>query len=861
MDRIQRKGSVTGNVEPSRPSREAGPADGPLPSRASAPVQQKSEGSREGSRAGAWEADDSLMSAMGLGAAPAAVQRKRADEAPASGNMEAHAGAGISGAGGAVPYQAKMEQAFGTSFAGVSAHSGPQAAEACDAMGAQAYATGSNIAFKKSDPDESLVAHELTHVLQQRGGVQAKGAGESSSLEAEADTVGARVAAGESVADVAAKYTGGGQASGVQRKEATAEGGAAPSGEKGDPVGGAPATDRDVPATPAAGERDASAEGAAHDAPDGAAGGEAVAKPGVKPKPKGEPKRAGPASPTGEPAPAEAHAGEGGGAAPQLSRDTTWAGNYLDVTHMSGVDGADLIGNVTPGHSGKYQVGFDYHVRYLYLGDTTGGFDYGAGNVVKWGHQMSGGKHFVYSASLPHTKPGVWSAWLRNPGGVFADSMHAEENFRVVNPVTMKGKKSETTVYDFDNPIPLQMSGDSELKFKLSKAMVKSKRMGASAAGSASTSVTDKFSFGVKLAIDNDAGSEGGAEWGMSSASTQEFKRQWSAEQYSSKEISGESWMEQTYHPSAKEKGRSKMLVPTYQWVEYNAEVYPHNPATLAVTGKKTNAVFGLLIPTGKFEELRSTDPGNNSDSKPTKDAEVDPTDAGQNPAMDKSFKDHLPTAQGWQTLPGAKFAEDGHTLQFIRGPHKNDPAERDYGIQDGHRIHPGNDDESSAEGGNESITAEDGLTASSSEESSSVTTNSVSKSFEAMPGIKGLGQVGDSLKFENESGLGSSTGTGLSSSSSTKSTTSIATSFTVSKKPTQNQFVVFTPLYTHKTFEVAWGAHKPATGNQVDPETLSKGYVHTYQHTALPHVKVFDVPKNPKVKLGRYNFPDHVDV
>lgn len=148
------------------------------------------------------------------------VQRSRAASAPNTAHIERHAAAGVSGTGGAVPHAAQMEAAFGTSFADVSAHTGPEAAAACDAVGAHAYTTGSHVAFKTASPSLDLVAHELTHVLQQRSGVQAKGAGESPALEGEADDVGARVARSESVADVARKYgasSGSGQY-GIQRK-------------------------------------------------------------------------------------------------------------------------------------------------------------------------------------------------------------------------------------------------------------------------------------------------------------------------------------------------------------------------------------------------------------------------------------------------------------------------------------------------------------------------------------------------------------------------------------------------------------------------------------------------------------------
>lgn len=65
----------------------------------------------------------------------------------------------------------KMEQSFGTSFADVRIHQGSQA----DAMGARAYAQGSNIYVQRSIningyEGQKVLAHELAHVVQQRTG-------------------------------------------------------------------------------------------------------------------------------------------------------------------------------------------------------------------------------------------------------------------------------------------------------------------------------------------------------------------------------------------------------------------------------------------------------------------------------------------------------------------------------------------------------------------------------------------------------------------------------------------------------------------------------------------------------------------
>lgn len=64
-----------------------------------------------------------------------------------------------------------MEQSFGRDLSGVRVHTGGQASDAARSMGAQAFATGNNVAFRSS-PTVHTAAHELTHVVQQRAGAK-----------------------------------------------------------------------------------------------------------------------------------------------------------------------------------------------------------------------------------------------------------------------------------------------------------------------------------------------------------------------------------------------------------------------------------------------------------------------------------------------------------------------------------------------------------------------------------------------------------------------------------------------------------------------------------------------------------------
>src|SRR5262245_55098586 len=68
----------------------------------------------------------------------------------------------------ALPYRQEMEASFGESFGDVQASTGLRE------PGVQASAQGNQVAFASTEPSKFLVAHELTHIVQQRrgGGVE-----------------------------------------------------------------------------------------------------------------------------------------------------------------------------------------------------------------------------------------------------------------------------------------------------------------------------------------------------------------------------------------------------------------------------------------------------------------------------------------------------------------------------------------------------------------------------------------------------------------------------------------------------------------------------------------------------------------
>lgn len=127
---------------------------------------------------------------------------------------------GMSGSGGALPHLTAIQQSFGRhDVSGVSAHVGGKAAEGSAAMGARAYASGNAVAFAAS-PDLHLAAHEVAHVVQQRGGVQLSGGvGAAGDVyEQHADAVADLVARGESAETLLDVHApSGARIAGVQR--------------------------------------------------------------------------------------------------------------------------------------------------------------------------------------------------------------------------------------------------------------------------------------------------------------------------------------------------------------------------------------------------------------------------------------------------------------------------------------------------------------------------------------------------------------------------------------------------------------------------------------------------------------------
>ncbi len=133
-------------------------------------------------------------------------------------DIQSAAAHGTRGGGGKLPYFERIQAAFGNhDISGIRSHVGGAAREASDAIGAEAYATGSSVAFR-SAPSLHTAAHEAAHIVQQRAGVSLKGGvGESGDrYERHADAVADAVVSGKSAEGLLGPVRSGGLA-GLQR--------------------------------------------------------------------------------------------------------------------------------------------------------------------------------------------------------------------------------------------------------------------------------------------------------------------------------------------------------------------------------------------------------------------------------------------------------------------------------------------------------------------------------------------------------------------------------------------------------------------------------------------------------------------
>lgn len=165
----------------------------------------------------------------------AVVQRRQGAGTPkdtTDAGVQAVAAQGVSNASASLPHVDRIAHSFGAAHTetvhGVRAQIGGAGAAASSAIGAEAYATGSRVAFAGA-PDLHTAAHEAAHVVQQAQGVKLYGGvGEAGDQhEQQADAAADAVVAGKSAAPLLDGVDGGGAAaSAVQRKPTSTHGGA-----------------------------------------------------------------------------------------------------------------------------------------------------------------------------------------------------------------------------------------------------------------------------------------------------------------------------------------------------------------------------------------------------------------------------------------------------------------------------------------------------------------------------------------------------------------------------------------------------------------------------------------------------------
>ncbi|MDT0319351.1 eCIS core domain-containing protein [Streptomyces millisiae] len=117
-----------------------------------------------------------LQRTVGNGAVGSVFQRERDDEAEGSGRSSVHDVLASGGEPLDTDARGEMEARLGADFSDVRVHTGPAAHESAREVGARAYTVGNDVVFQRDayDPGShqgrTTLAHELTHVIQQRNG-------------------------------------------------------------------------------------------------------------------------------------------------------------------------------------------------------------------------------------------------------------------------------------------------------------------------------------------------------------------------------------------------------------------------------------------------------------------------------------------------------------------------------------------------------------------------------------------------------------------------------------------------------------------------------------------------------------------
>lgn len=169
--------------------------------------ERRSNTSRVSSRgqsaeARVFSASEQNGSGQSSPAGPAVLQAKELNSVLNPKQIRETAGQGLSGQSQQLPHLERIKPFFGAhDLSQVQAHVGGAATTASEAIGAEAYASGNQIAFK-ANPSLHTVAHEAAHIVQQRAGVNLQGGvGKSGDdYEKHADAVAEAVVQGRDAA-------------------------------------------------------------------------------------------------------------------------------------------------------------------------------------------------------------------------------------------------------------------------------------------------------------------------------------------------------------------------------------------------------------------------------------------------------------------------------------------------------------------------------------------------------------------------------------------------------------------------------------------------------------------------------------
>lgn len=188
------------------------------------------EGSEAPVQAIAEGGDNTRFSSAGaippVGAAGVAQQSASERGYGADEQTHAIADKAVAGGGSTLPFANEIAKSFGPQHAGavqnIKAHTGQNAKQGADALGAKAFAYGNDVVLNDKTTLHD-VAHEAAHVVQQNAGVATKmKVGQPNDPhEQEADQIADRVVAGQSAADLLephAEKEGGGAGKAVQSK-------------------------------------------------------------------------------------------------------------------------------------------------------------------------------------------------------------------------------------------------------------------------------------------------------------------------------------------------------------------------------------------------------------------------------------------------------------------------------------------------------------------------------------------------------------------------------------------------------------------------------------------------------------------